>query len=393
MVNEYKLSLTAAEIEKRLENVNQLSEDVSSLQTDVGTLQDDLGELTQVLGGKQDKLTGANGQVVGFDADGNAVAQDMPSSGGSVQEVNKAIIDVFELPTENINKNSWYRLVTGKFVYNQYEQDDWRVICADGLPEVGEPVSTDMANVTAYCNMQDGGVYAYINDLVSSASGAPIGWYPLATLAPAFDLTFNGVIFDIDDDPCDDSFRILLKYDFYMYQDGWCKLPFACEKAPKMDIAWDGVIGDRFALDVSSLGFTNTYFVKVSDEVFTIDQIIGCAYTQSRGYANDDIHNSEIDTATYPGALNVDSGVVIVHSSDILNAALGLPAGYLTNGTYFVLDNNRDNYTNHLVSPSKITKIDSKFLDIDIDMSNIYTKSEVETLIANAIGGAIGGSY
>lgn len=30
--------------------------------------------------GKQDKLTGTKGQIVGFDADGNAVAQDAPST-------------------------------------------------------------------------------------------------------------------------------------------------------------------------------------------------------------------------------------------------------------------------------------------------------------------------
>jgi hypothetical protein len=30
-----------------------------------------------------------------------------------------AIIDVLELPTENINKNAFYRLMTAKFVANQ----------------------------------------------------------------------------------------------------------------------------------------------------------------------------------------------------------------------------------------------------------------------------------
>ena len=45
-----------------------------------GANSDDLPSLAQALANtKQDKLTGAEGQVVGFDESGNAVAQDAPS--------------------------------------------------------------------------------------------------------------------------------------------------------------------------------------------------------------------------------------------------------------------------------------------------------------------------
>ena len=45
------------------------------------------------------------------------------SSGGN------AIIDVVELPTEDINENAFYRLLTGTFVYNQYTQNNYTVHC------------------------------------------------------------------------------------------------------------------------------------------------------------------------------------------------------------------------------------------------------------------------
>lgn len=38
-------------------------------------------ELEEVIGGKQERLTGKQGQVVGFDVSGNAVAQDAPTGG------------------------------------------------------------------------------------------------------------------------------------------------------------------------------------------------------------------------------------------------------------------------------------------------------------------------
>ena len=47
-----------------------------------GANSDALPSLAQSLANdKQDKLTGTQGQIVGFDQDGNAVAQDMPESG------------------------------------------------------------------------------------------------------------------------------------------------------------------------------------------------------------------------------------------------------------------------------------------------------------------------
>lgn len=56
-----------------------------------GANSDNLPSLAQALAGeKQDKLTGTQGQIVGFDADGNAVAQEAPSGlpeGGTAGQV------------------------------------------------------------------------------------------------------------------------------------------------------------------------------------------------------------------------------------------------------------------------------------------------------------------
>lgn len=48
------------------------------------------GKVEAALSGKQDKLTGTAGQVVGFDAQGQAVAQDAPE-GVSMEQVEAAI--------------------------------------------------------------------------------------------------------------------------------------------------------------------------------------------------------------------------------------------------------------------------------------------------------------
>ena len=99
---------------------------------------------------------------------------------------------------------------------------------------------------------------------------------------------------------------------------------------------------------------------------------------------------------TCPGAMNVDGGIIIVYSADDTNTALGLPAGYVTNGVYFAHDTRFDevNYTNRFVGPPRITKIDSKYVDLPIDdNTSIATVEYVDAVISNAIGLAIGGSY
>ena len=277
-----------------------------------------------------------------------------------------AIIDVTSLPTENIETGSWYRLLTGTFVYNQEEQSSFTARCVNELPEIGDPVTTDMSDVLAYYSISDNDVYGYINDMLAASAGVPAGWYTLTMLAPIFDVSWSGIITNIDDDPCDASFRLLLKYDFYMYQDGWCKVPFAYEEVPKINITWDGDMTGRTVFDMSTLGYDEgVYFVKVSDDVFTTDEVIGCkveAMFNNGSFGTFVINQDNIDTTAYSGAFVINNYITIIYSQDEFASALNIPTGIYTNGVYFYLKVNYL-YITKFVSPFKITKIDRKYLD------------------------------
>lgn len=290
----------------------------------------------------------------------------------SIKKNPSAIINVGELPTENINENSFYRLMNAQFIFNKLIQSSWICRCVDNLPENPEPVSRDNENVYAYYNMQDGITYGYVDDFVSaSANGSvPIGWYTLEQLAPSFGLTWGGVITDIDNDLEDDTMRVLLNYDFYIYKNEWIKTVFAYEKMPKLDITWDGDMTDRIVMDMSSLGYeSGIYFVKVSDKVLTANELIGSymAITAFDDYTDGStIEEEHIDTTTYPGAINIVNYAVIIYSEDEFATALGIPTGVLPNGVYFFIHVNNE-YVSKFVTSSKVIKIDGKYLDINED--------------------------
>lgn len=146
--------------------------------------------------------------------------------GGTGGGTTEAIIDVTSLPTENINEKAFYRLLTGSFVFNQYVQSTWICHCVDTLPEVGiVGVGGDLSDqskwiITAYYNVTDGGVYAYVDDMIGSIFGVPAGWYPFGVLSEAAGEPFSGVITDIMDDPQDNTFRLLLENVIWQYKDG-----------------------------------------------------------------------------------------------------------------------------------------------------------------------------
>lgn len=376
-----------------------------------------------------------------------------------------AIIDVVELPTENIREDCFYRLLSAEHVCGTSiltSSDGYYCYCVNALPEFAEVVTdAEMSFFKFYYNTEDNGVYGYVDDALASAFGFPSsGWIDYGTLCAFTGETYNGVITHIDDAKDDASWRVLLSHSLHIYKDGWKELPYAYESAPEFDIKWDGEIGDKFALDLTSLGNPGYYLVKVSDDVFNIDELLGAVYTQNDNPSEFIISEDIIDTEIYPGVITIAGGALaIVNDSDTLNAALGTPSGYITNGTYFVYfagDESSDPFwTNCLVGKKKITKIDSKFIDVDTDALDnlatvattgsyndladkptiytdvirysvsqslsstnksraranidVYSKSEVDTKIANntggvsesqvqsmiaeAIGTAIGGSY
>ena len=151
-----------------------------------------------------------------------------------------AIIDVLELPTEDIREDCFYRLLTGKFVFDQNVYAHWIVKCVEEFPDIGESVlSGDLSNlgdisaysVTAYYNITTGETSAYVPQEIAPAFGVPTGWYSVAILMGAVGLQFGGVITNILDDPRDGEFLILLERVNYSYKDGW---------VPHDKIGWSG---------------------------------------------------------------------------------------------------------------------------------------------------------
>jgi hypothetical protein len=142
-----------------------------------------------------------------------------PDEGGSGG--GQAIIDVLELPTENINENVFYRVPSGSLVINQVVQNSYTVYCVNTLPESGDPATNlDQTQGWVYYNLSDGNLYGYVDDMLSAGLGVPAGWYEASILLGALGFGYSGVIRDILDDPNDSTFRLLLEYISYSYKEG-----------------------------------------------------------------------------------------------------------------------------------------------------------------------------
>lgn len=295
-------------------------------------------------------------------------------------EIGNTIIDVVELPTENINEQAFYRLVTAKVVFNREDCTKYNFLgyCVDGLPEVGIPATNlDMSILNVYYNIQDSVAYGYIEDTLSAALGIPVGWYDIGLLMTTAGQSWGGVIMDISDDPSDGATRVLLNYDYYVYKNEWVKHIFAYEKAPKFDITWDGDMTGRTVIDMSTLGYdAGTYFVKVSDEILSTDDVIGGTYEHKMDEdsytTNSDIDEYSLNTEQFPGAFTISDVIVVVQDEETLATALNVPAGFITNGVYYLLVEN-SNRTIRLTTPAKVTKIDGHYLNIQDDESIFHT--------------------
>ena len=137
----------------------------------------------------------------------------------------EAIIDVTELPTENINTKNFYRVLTAKWVFHKEVYNSFTCYCVETLPESAEVATTDMVTITTYYNAQDGIVYGYVDDMLGGYFGIPAGWYEAEMLFGAAGLYYGGVITDIEDDLEDGSFRVLLESVIYTNTDGkWVAL-------------------------------------------------------------------------------------------------------------------------------------------------------------------------
>lgn len=135
------------------------------------------------------------------------------------------------------------------------------------------------------------------------------------------------------------------------------------DEEPAFDIQWDGDVSGRFCFDLSALGYPKgMYFVKVSDLIPSVENVVGSSYTKSDGEINT-IEESYIDYS-FPGGYLVDATVFVVHNQSSLNSAFGTPDGYITNGTYlFLYEGNF--FISRLTSANKVVKIGEESLDIE----------------------------
>lgn len=128
------------------------------------------------------------------------------------------------------------------------------------------------------------------------------------------------------------------------------------------DICWDGDKTGKFALDMSMLGYSQgMYFVKVSDSVLSAEEVIG-ATAENVGLDSFTVTEDMIDMASFPGAMSVNNNVISVQDQSMLNAALGTPDGYITNGTYFYMHEAYGEYVARFVAKPDVVKIPERFL-------------------------------
>ena len=209
---DYTLSYSASDINQRLGKITELETNISELSTQKVTAPAtaQIGQTIVV------KAVDESGKPTEWEA------VDMTSGGDTA-----AIIDVVELPTENIDEDMFYRKLSGSLVYNQRVQNTYIINCVDTLPETGEPaVSGDLsggletATITAYYSVLDQSASAYADNVTASIFGIPVGWYPLETFIVAAGFRYGGVITNILDDPLDDTLRLLLEYVVYDYKNG-----------------------------------------------------------------------------------------------------------------------------------------------------------------------------
>lgn len=135
--------------------------------------------------------------------------------------------------------------------------------------------------------------------------------------------------------------------------------PFG-EMPPIFDISWDG---DMTGHDVLSIA-ENQYVVKVSDEVFTKEQLLNsttyCSYGDEETFTEEDIYvKNEV------GFISIGH-VLIVFSAETLIGAMGLPEGSVSNGVWFlILTGKAPYYVERFIASSTIKTIDNKYLDLE----------------------------
>ena len=137
------------------------------------------------------------------------------SGGGS------AIIDVAELPTENIREDVFYRVVKGSVLVGKLSVPIYVVHCVETLPETGLPVTNvEQTEANVYVTLSDYEAYGYVDAMLSQALGIPTGWYPITMILNSLGYEYAGVITSLEETYDDSRFRIFLNFITYSHING-----------------------------------------------------------------------------------------------------------------------------------------------------------------------------
>ena len=270
-----------------------------------------------------------------------------------------SIIDVLELPTENIDETAFYRLVTVKFVFNGDMYPFGRIKCVDALPEIGDPflnLNTGMENV--YYNVTDGKLYGYVDEGTATQADVAIGWHEASYIYDFIPYTYGGIITDINDCPHDSSDCFLLRYEWYTYKNGWTRCVFAHEKPTIVDVYWDGETAGH---EMFKMG-ENKYFVKVDDVVPTKEDLIGGTYCLNVGIGYYIAEDSCDDSLA--GAIKVGDYILVINSAEDFMGASTYSEGTPSNGLWFAYNAKNNLKVVNCVGLPKISQIPGEYLGV-----------------------------
>lgn len=124
----------------------------------------------------------------------------LPSGGDS----GGGIIDVTELPTENIDTSAIYRVDTTRVEHGALENGEWVLVqdpvfitnVVEELPETGTPVVSDDGSMfILYYQRKDGNIYWYCTEDMGAEVGKTAGWYADVEFWTFIGMPYGGKIY------------------------------------------------------------------------------------------------------------------------------------------------------------------------------------------------------
>lgn len=288
-----------------------------------------------------------------------------------------AIIDVLELPIEDIESTAIYRVPIIQEYFDGSPSSSI-IVCVDTLPQNPKSWYTQ-----AYFNTQDNNVYGYASEEEASNYEISVGWHNAEVFISRLDSTFGGVVENLEDATGD--WYYLFSYGYYTYLNGtWTRHIGAYEKSSPIDIYWNGNTQGYEVCEAMG----DVVLVKMSTATPSIAEMIGGRYWMSDADAAQLL--TEGAWVEGPGAAILQNGeIAIIYSAQDFEMGMGIPEGSVSNGIWFIWAA-PDWYPTRLQGPPKIIKLDSKYIT---GSSDAITEERVMELINEALGGIENGTY